>query len=193
MLDALAACGLLYPCFCTRADITAAAGAPHAGEAPIYPGTCRRLSADERAARIAAGTPHALRLDVARALAKVPPDLGYEERGEGWTRCRPERFGDVVLGRKGVPASYHLCVTHDDAAQGVTLVTRGEDLRPATDVHRLIQALMGWPAPIYAHHKLLTDRAGRRLSKRDGAFSLRALREAGRTPSEVRAMTGFTG
>lgn len=190
VLDALTERGLLYPCFCTRADIAAASGAPHAGETTIYPGTCRRLSADERASRIAAGTPHALRLDMARALAEVPPGLGYEERGEGWTRCRPERFGDVVLGRKGMPASYHLCVTHDDAAQGVTLVTRGEDLRPATDVHRLIQALMGWPAPAYAHHKLLTDPTGRRFSKRDGALSLRALREAGRTAAEVRAMAG---
>lgn len=191
VLDALAARGLLYPCFCTRADIAAAAGAPHAGETAIYPGTCRRLSADERAARIAAGTPHALRLDMAGALAEAPPDLGYEERGEGWTRCRPERFGDAVLGRKDVPTSYHLCVTHDDTQQGVTLVTRGEDLRPATDLHRLIQALMGWPAPAYAHHRLLTDHTGRRLAKRDAALSLRALRAAGRAPREVRAMAGF--
>ena len=103
-------------------------------------------------------------------------------------RCRPEVFGDVVLGRKDVPASYHLCVTHDDALQGVTLVTRGDDLKPASDVHRLIQALMGWPAPRYAHHALMRDAAGRRLAKRDGAESLRALREKGLSAVEVRAM-----
>ncbi len=191
MLDALAARGLLYPCFCTRADIAAAASAPHTAEGAIYPGTCRDLSPDERAARIAAGIPHALRLDAACALASVSRELNYEETGEGWTRCRPDRFGDVVLSRKGIPGSYHLCVTYDDADQGITLVTRGEDLRPATDLHRLIQALMDWPAPVYAHHRLLTDPAGRRLSKRDGALSLRALRAAGRTPAEVRAMAGF--
>ena len=103
-------------------------------------------------------------------------------------RCRPKVFGDVVLGRKDVPASYHLCVTHDDALQGVTLVTRGDDLKPATDLHRLIQALMGWPAPRYAHHPLMRDAAGRRLAKRDGAESLRTLREKGLSAAEVRAM-----
>ncbi|MCA3339923.1 MAG: hypothetical protein INF90_15500 [Roseomonas sp.] len=103
-------------------------------------------------------------------------------------RCRPEVFGDVVLGRKDVPASYHLCVTHDDALQGVTLVTRGDDLKPATDLHRLIQALMGWPAPRYAHHPLMRDGTGRRLAKRDGAESLRALRERGISAAEVWAM-----
>jgi glutamyl-Q tRNA(Asp) synthetase len=103
-------------------------------------------------------------------------------------RCHPEVFGDVVLGRKDVPASYHLCVTHDDALQGVTLVTRGADLKPTTDVHRLIQALMGWPAPHYAHHALMRDATGRRLAKRDGAASLRALREKGLSPAAVRTM-----
>lgn len=191
VLDALAARGLLYPCFCTRADIAAAARAPHGPDATLYPGTCRRLSADARAARLASGAPYALRLDSARALATIGERLGYEEAGEGWVPCQPERFGDVVLGRKDVPASYHLCVTHDDVLQGVTLVTRGVDLRPATDLHRLIQALMGWGAPAYAHHELLTDAAGRRLSKRDGATTLRALREAGRSPAEIRALAGF--
>ena len=137
--------------------------------------------------------PYALRLDMGRALEAAGGPLCYEEVGEGWTVCRPERFGDAVLGRKDTPASYHLCVTHDDALQGVTLVTRGLDLRPATDLHRLIQALMGWPAPAYAHHGLLLDAEGRRLSKRDGALALRALREAGRSPGEVRAMAGFPG
>ena len=94
----------------------------------------------------------------------------------------------MVLARKDAPASYHLCVTHDDAVQGVTLVTRGEDLKPATDLHRLLQALMGWPAPRYAHHRLLTDAAGRRLAKRDHALTVRALRELGLPPDEVRRL-----
>lgn len=201
-LDGLAARGLLYPCFCTRADILremeGAASAPHGPDgAPLYPGTCRALPAGERARRVAAGERHALRLHMARALAAAPGPLFYEEEGEGAVSCRPERFGDAVLARKDAPASYHLCVTHDDAAQGITVVTRGEDLRPATELHRLLQALMGWPAPAYAHHALLTDAAGRRLSKRDGALSLRALRERGATPAEVRAMAegkaGLTG
>jgi glutamyl-Q tRNA(Asp) synthetase len=194
-LDSLAARGLLYPCFCTRADIArevAAAGhAPHGPDGPLYPGTCRGMRVEERAARIARGDAHALRLDMARALAAVPGPLSHSERGAGRLRCDPTRFGDVVLARKDVPASYHLCVTHDDALQGVTLVTRGEDLRPATGLHRLLQALMGWPEPAYAHHRLLTDASGRRLAKRDRAATLRDLRAAGRTPAEVRAMAGF--
>jgi glutamyl-Q tRNA(Asp) synthetase len=196
VLDTLATRGLLYPCFCTRADIAreiaAATDAPHAPDgAPLYPGTCRRLTAADRAARLRAGTPYAWRLDITRALEAMDGPLGYEEVDGGWTPCRPKRFGDAVLGRKDAPASYHLCVTHDDAAQGVTLVTRGLDLRPATDMHRLVQALIGWPAPAYAHHRLLLDAEGRRLSKRDGALALRALREAGRSAAEVRAMAGF--
>jgi glutamyl-Q tRNA(Asp) synthetase len=193
-LDALRARGLLYPCFCTRADIAreiaASAGAPHGPDGPLYPGTCRRLSGDEAAARIAAGEPHAWRLDMARALEDAPA-LDFEEEGEGRLRCDPARFGDAVLARKDAPASYHLCVTHDDAVQGVTLVTRGEDLKPATDLHRLIQHLMGWPAPRYAHHRLLTDAAGRRLAKRDRAATLRDLRAAGVSPAEARARAGF--
>ncbi|MCO6417089.1 tRNA glutamyl-Q(34) synthetase GluQRS [Siccirubricoccus sp. KC 17139] len=196
-LDRLAMRGLLYPCFCTRAEIqreVAMAGhAPHGPDGPLYPGTCRRLSAEVRAARQAAGEPFALRLDMAAALAAVPPALFFEERGEGQIRCDPAQFGDPVLARKEVPGSYHLCVTHDDALQGVTLVTRGEDLKPATHLHRLLQALLGWPAPAYAHHALLRDASGRRLAKRDGAPTLRALREAGRSPEEVRAMVSQAG
>jgi glutamyl-Q tRNA(Asp) synthetase len=188
-LDDLRGRGLLYPCFCTRADIAreiaASAAAPHGPDGALYPGTCRRLSSDEAASRIAAGEPHALRLDMARALAVVRA-LDFEEEGEGRLRCDPARFGDAVLARKDAPASYHLCVTHDDAVQGVTLVTRGEDLKPATDLHRLIQHLMGWPAPRYAHHRLLTDAAGRRLAKRDKAATLRDLRAAGVSPAEER-------
>jgi glutamyl-Q tRNA(Asp) synthetase len=185
-LDALAARGLLYPCFCTRADILQSATAPHAPDGTaVYPGTCRRLSADERQARIAAGQPYALRLDMARAHI---PALTFEEDGEGTVICRPEQFGDVVLARKDAPGSYHLCVTHDDAVQGVTLVTRGADLKPSTALHRLLQELLGWPVPVYAHHALVADSAGRRLAKRDKAATLRDLRAQGHTAAEVRAM-----
>lgn len=192
-LDALAARGLLYPCFCTRADVqrevAASASAPHGPDgAPLYPGTCRRLPAAERAARLAAGRPHALRLDMRAALAASPGPLTYEELGSGTVRCRPDRFGDVVFARKDAPASYHLCVAHDDAVQGVTLVTRADDLRDATDLHRLLQSLAGWPAPRYLHYPLLTDAEGRRLSKRHGALSIRELRAQGATPGEVERM-----
>jgi glutamyl-Q tRNA(Asp) synthetase len=111
--------------------------------------------------------------------AAFRPGLSYYEEGEGRVACHPERFGDVVLARKDAPASYHLCVTHDDALQGVTLVTRGVDLKLATDLHRLLQVLMGWPEPAYAHHRLLVDAAGRRLAKRDRAATLRSLRAEG--------------
>jgi glutamyl-Q tRNA(Asp) synthetase len=193
VLDALLARGLLYPCFCTRADIqreiAASATAPHAPDGSVvYPGTCRMLSIAERTRRIDAGESHVLRLDVVRALAGVAGTLTFEEEGEGAVTCAPDRFGDVVLARKDAPASYHLCVTHDDAVQGVTLVTRGEDLKPATDLHRLLQTAMGWPAPRYAHHRLVTDAQGRRLAKRDQAMTLRALRERGVSPQEVRRL-----
>jgi glutamyl-Q tRNA(Asp) synthetase len=188
-LDRLAARSLLYPCFCTRTDIQQSASAPHTPDgAPLYPGTCRALSAEERACRVAAGIPHAQRLDMQRALACVGASLTFEEAGEGLLPCHPERFGDVVLARKDAPASYHLCVTHDDALQGITLVTRGADLKPATDLHRLLQALMGWPVPHYAHHKLLTDASGRRLAKRDRAATLRDLRTSGRSREDVWAL-----
>lgn len=193
-LDALATRGFLYPCFCTRAEIAheiaGSASAPQGPDGALYPGICRRLSADERAGRIARGAAHAWRLDI-RAACDTTGTLRFDERGTGRLRCDPARFGDVVLARKDAPASYHLCVTHDDAAQGVTLVTRGADLKPATDVHRLLQTLMGWSEPAYAHHALLTDTAGRRLAKRDNAATLRTLREAGRSPAEVRAMAGY--
>jgi glutamyl-Q tRNA(Asp) synthetase len=191
-LDRLAGMGLLYPCFCTRADIArevAASGhAPHGPDGLLYPGTCRRLAGAERAARIVAGEPYALRLDMAAAMARIGTPLDFEEEGRGRLCCDPARFGDVVLARKDTPASYHLCVTHDDALQGVTLVTRAEDLLPATDLHRLLQALLGWPAPHYRHHGLLLGADGKRLSKRDNAPTLAALRAAGRTPGEVRAL-----
>lgn len=191
VLDTLAEQGLVYPCFCTRADVvrevSASAAAPHGPDgAPLYPGTCRRLAPSERADRIAAGERFALRLDMAAA---VRPGLDFQEEGQGRIVCHPERFGDIVLSRKDAPASYHLCVTHDDALQGVTLVTRGDDLKPATDVHRLLQELMGWKAPVYAHHRLLMDAEGKRLAKRDRALTLRSLRDSGVSPRAI--LDGF--
>ena len=196
VLDDLAGRGLVYPCFCTRADIMreieASAAAPHAPDGSlVYPRICRRLSADERQARIAAGERFALRLDMDRALSSLSNTIWFEEEAEGTIRCDPASFGDAVLARKDAPASYHLCVTHDDALQGVTLVTRGEDLKPATHLHRLLQALMGWPAPVYAHHRLLTDASGRRLAKRDKAATLRDLRASGVPPETVWQLLGL--
>ena len=196
VLNSLARRGLLYPCFCTRAEIAReiahSGAAPHPGEAgpegPAYPGTCRRLDPAERARRLSAGEPHALRLDMPAALATLDGPLSYAEQGHGRVRCDPARFGDAVLARKDAPASYHLCVTHDDALQGVTLVTRGEDLRAATDIHRLLQALMGWPEPRYAHHPLLLGPDGKRLAKRDGAKPVRQLLREGLSLREILAL-----
>lgn len=195
-LDRLSSMKLLYPCFCTRAEIRAeverSGAAPHGPEGPLYPGTCRNLGQDERQARIAAGKPYALRLDMTRARDRVG-GLPWHDRRRGPQVADPERFGDVVLGRKETPASYHLAVTLDDARQGVTLVTRGEDLLAATDVHRLLQALFGLPTPDYEHHPLILDAEGRRLAKRDDAPTLHSLRLAGRTPADVRSMAGDAG
>jgi glutamyl-Q tRNA(Asp) synthetase len=193
-LDRLEAAGLLYPCFCTRAAIKAevarAVAAPHGLEGPLYPGTCRALEPAERARRIAAGESFALRLDVAAALARCGP-LFWEDEIAGRIAADPASLGDVVLARKEAPASYHLAVTVDDALQGVTLVTRGVDLFAATHIHRLLQALLDLPVPRWRHHPLLTDAAGRRFAKRDRAQTLRALREAGHGPADVRALAGF--
>lgn len=170
-LDRLRAADLLYPCFCTRAEIAAASlSAPH-GPEPVYPGTCRRLPAPDLA------RPHCWRLDMARAVAHAGP-LTWSDHGCPVT-ADPLSAGDVVLARKDAPASYHLAVTVDDAAQGVTDVVRGEDLFAATHVHRLLQALLDLPSPAYHHHALLTDADGRRLAKRHGAPALADLREAG--------------
>jgi glutamyl-Q tRNA(Asp) synthetase len=186
--------GLLYPCFCTRkeiqAEIEAAGAAPHGPDGPLYPGTCRGLSEDRREARIAAGEAHALRLDAARAAETVGP-LAFTDHGAGETAVDPLIAGDVVLARKDTPTSYHLAVTVDDARQGVTLVTRGEDLFPATHVHRTLQALLDLPAPDYHHHRLITDQAGKRFAKRDVAVTIESLRQDGASPTEVRAMAGL--
>ena len=189
-LDRLRGLGLIYPCFCSRKDIAAAASAPHGPEGPVYPGTCRNQPADLVRERQARGDPYALRLDVAKAQA-ITGRLTFEDEREGVVEARPETLGDVVLARRDAPASYHLCVTVDDHLQGVTLVTRGVDLFHASHIHRLLQAILDLNVPAYAHHLLLANAAGERLSKRDGAMALRALRQAGRSAAEARALAGF--
>lgn len=188
-LDRLDRQGLTYPCFCTRSEIAKeienSGRAPHGPDDPVYPGTCRNGPPPERA-----GAPRVTRLDAARASAAAGP-LHRQEVGRGMIAARPERFGDVVLARKDVPTSYHLSVTVDDRLQGVTLVTRGEDLMLHTDVHRLLQSVLDYEPPAYRHHRLLTDAAGRRLSKRDRDVTIRSLREAGHAPDRVAAMAGF--
>lgn len=179
-LGALGAAGLLYPCFCTRADIAAAASAPHGPDGAVYPGTCRDLDPAERAQRMA-DEPHAWRLAMDKAVAFVGP-IAWHDAAAGEVRAEPARFGDIVLARKDAPASYHLAVTVDDAWQRVTDVVRGIDLFEATHIHRLLQALLGLATPRYHHHALLADTAGRRLAKRDGAPTIAALREAGADP-----------
>lgn len=182
--------GLLYPCFCTRREIAreiaSSAAAPHGPEDAPYPGTCRRLSTAERAERLAAGRAYALRLDVAKAARRAGPLCWFEE-GRGEIAAEPARLGDVVLARKDVPASYHLSVVCDDAAQGVTLVTRGRDLFHATHLHRLLQALLGLPSPRYRHHRLIAGEGGARLAKRDQAATLRAFRSEGTSAAELLA------
>lgn len=194
-LDRLDARGMLYPCFCTRKDIAAeiarSVEAPHGPDGPLYPGTCHAVAAAERQRKIAAGEAYALRLDAAKA-AREAGLLCFDEHGAGpdgetgRIAVDPLKFGDVVLARKEAPAAYHLAVVVDDAFQGVNLVTRGNDLFAAAHVQRLLQALLGLPAPAYAHHRLILDDHGRKFSKRDRAVTLRALREAGATPRDIR-------
>jgi glutamyl-Q tRNA(Asp) synthetase len=202
-LAKLEAAGLVYPCFCTRKEIAAEiaragiapSAADNGGEA--YPGTCRTLPEGLRARRMAEGEAYALRLDVAKARARHSGILQFVEHGHGPNRetgtqtARPELSGDIVLARKGLPTSYHLAVVVDDALQGVSLVTRGHDLFPATGIQRLLQALLDLPVPDYAHHPLVLDEHGRKFSKRDRGVTLAGLRAAGRTSTEVWAMVGI--
>jgi glutamyl-Q tRNA(Asp) synthetase len=213
-LERLKTDGLVYPCFCTRADIAAAsASAPHGAE-PDYPGTCRGLRNSDLS------KPHCWRLDVMRSLQILPvygevaagspadgggspravcsrpalsttgasagdppprpgEELRWHDAAAGWVLADPLAQGDIILARKDAPASYHLAVTIDDAAQGVTDVVRGVDLFRATDIHRLLQALLGLPTPRYHHHPLLTGPDGERLAKRHGSPTLAAMRAAG--------------
>jgi glutamyl-Q tRNA(Asp) synthetase len=176
-LETLKARGVVYPCFCSRADIARSLSAPHEKEQG-YPGICRKLSASDQARRMAEHDNFAWRLDSARALREVR-DFGFYEEEIGFIDGNPAALSDVILARRDQPTSYHLCVVHDDAAQQVTHVIRGEDLFEITQVHVLLQRLLNLPTPSYAHHPLLTDEDGARLSKRNFSTSLRSMREAG--------------
>lgn len=183
-LERLSAADLLYPCFCTRAEIeaevAASAAAPHGDFGTPYPGTCRHLSDAERLAR--AHEPHCWRLDMEKALEQVEHIgivLQWEDAFSGTVTASPQAAGDVVLARKDAPASYHLASTVDDAAMGVTDVVRGKDLFASTHIHRLLQALLHLPTPRYHHHPLIADADGKRLAKRDAAMELEALRNNG--------------
>lgn len=184
-LERLQAMDLLYPCFCTRADIAASASAPHGPDGAIYPGTCRALPDNERAARRVSEA-HAWRIDIEKAAALAGPLHWHDER-TGDVVATPRRAGDVVLARKDAPTSYHLAATLDDADMGVNYVLRGNDLRAATDIHRLLQALLDLPTPLYRHHPLLVDPTGQRLAKRTGGIALAQLRDAGADPARLAA------
>jgi glutamyl-Q tRNA(Asp) synthetase len=193
-LGQLGCLGVTYPCFCSRrqvaAEIAAAAAAPHAESASggaAYPGTCRGIDQNAVQTRIAGGEPYAVRLDAAAALGRAGP-VHWTDLGRGRHAVDMAAFGDVVVARRDVAASYHLAVVTDDAAQGVTHVTRGMDLLAATNIHRLLYALLGLDAPVWHHHPVCRDGEGRRLAKRDRASSIRGLRAQGLSASAVLAL-----
>jgi glutamyl-Q tRNA(Asp) synthetase len=203
-LEKLTALGLIYPAFESRAEIARLIAeqekrAPWPRDpdgAPLYPGTARALSPEERTRLRQSGAPYALRLDMAAARARAG-DLSWVERGEGpegetgTVAANPAAWGDVIIARKETPTSYHLAVVVDDALQGVTEVVRGQDLFWSTSVHRLLQQLLGLPQPAYRHHRLVRDAAGQKLSKSTDATGLRELRAAGVTPAEIRRRVGL--
>ncbi|WP_456617299.1 tRNA glutamyl-Q(34) synthetase GluQRS [Bradyrhizobium sp. P5_C12] len=203
-LDQLSALGLVYPAFESRAEIARLVAAREADGpwprdpdgAPLYPGDAKSLAADERARLIGTGAPYALRLDMTAACRRIA-GLSWNELGEGPAGergilpARPEAWGDVILARKETPTSYHLSVVIDDALQAVSVVVRGQDLFHATAVHRLLQALLGLPAPAYRHHGLIRDGEGRKLSKSTRSTGLRELRAAGATPAGIRRLVGL--
>jgi len=175
-LDRLHDMGLVYACFCTRADIAASLTAPHGDAGSLYPGTCRPLPDDpERRASVA----HCWRLDAEKALEAAGSLPGWTEEGGASFQSSADQFGDAILARKDALSSYHLACVVDDATSGVNLVVRGEDLRPSTPTQRLLQILLGLPEPSYLHHPLVTHEDGRRLAKRDRAPTLQAMREQG--------------
>jgi glutamyl-Q tRNA(Asp) synthetase len=194
-LEKLSAQGLIYPCFCTRGEIMSAvagrSGWPLDPDgSPLYPGTCKHLSREERRRRISAGRAAALRIDMEAALAKAGRTLTWHEINSSSqireVLAEPAIWGDATLSRKNIAASYHIAVVVDDALQGITDIVRGQDLFMATGLHRLLQTILDLPAPIYRHHKLLCDASGRKLSKSARAKSLRALRQDGFSPAVVR-------
>jgi glutamyl-Q tRNA(Asp) synthetase len=203
-VEKLATQGLIYPSFESRAEIARLVAQREANGpwprdpdgAPLYPGTAKLLSPDERARLLESGAPYALRLDMAAARARAAA-LGWIEQGEGPggetgpVAAQPQVWGDVILARKETPTSYHLAVVLDDAQQGVTDVVRGQDLFWSTSVHRLLQQLLDLPQPVYRHHRLVLDAAGQKLSKSTLATGLRELRAAGATPAAIRRLAGL--
>ncbi len=203
-IEKLSARGLLYPSFESRAEIAKLVEQREANGqwprdpdgVPLYPGTAKLLSGDQRGRLLQSGAPFALRLDMAAARAAAG-DLTWIERGEGpagetgTVVARPEAWGDVILARRETPTSYHLAVAIDDALQGVTEVVRGSDLFWSTSVHRLLQALLGLPPPAYRHHRLILDDACQKLSKSTGATGLRELRAGGASAADVRRLVGL--
>lgn len=183
--------GLVYPCFCTRKEIqqelSGMSSAPHGFIHHSYPGTCRMLSRREQQAKLDSGTPHAWRIDSCLA-SSVAGALTFHSLRFGILPVDPNLLGDVVLARKDIGCAYHLAVVVDDAFQQITHVTRGDDLLPSTHVHRLLQALLGLPEPVYFHHPLMLDDSGKRLAKRCDSQSIAAMRDAGLTCDEVLAM-----
>jgi glutamyl-Q tRNA(Asp) synthetase len=176
-LETLRARGLLYPCFCTRKDIESAQTAPHGPEGILYPGTCKTLSDAERQDRIESGESYALRLDMDLAVQQAGQTLTWRDVYRGDQTATPRILGDVVLARKGAATSYHLCVTVDDHLQGITTVTRGDDLFYASHLHRLLQHLLHYNVPVWAHHPLLLDSEGKRFAKRNKSMTIRSMRE----------------
>jgi len=203
-LDRLAAQGLIYPGFESRADIAKLVRQREAegpwprdpDGAPLYPGEAKLLSEDARAGLVESGVPYALRLDMSAAIARAG-ELSWAECGEGPNGetgrlvAVPQVWGDVVLARKETPTSYHLSVVVDDALQGVTDVVRGADLFHATSVHRLLQQLLGLPEPVYRHHRLICDEAGHKLAKSTRSTALRELRAQGATAADIRTLIGL--
>lgn len=187
-LEQLKSLGVAYPCFCTRREIQQEiahmSNAPHGPEGALYPRICQKISMAERESRLKSGEAHCWRLD-AKQATHLTGSLDFTDRIHGVLPVDMSLLGDVVLARKDIATSYHLAVVVDDATQGITDVTRGEDLITSTHVHRVLQVLLRLPSPVYHHHQLVLDEAGKRLAKRDDALSIRSLREQGLSPDEV--------
>ena len=203
-IDRLSRAGVLYPALESRAELARLVAArertgwPRDPDgAPLYAGEAKRLTPAGRERLVESGAPFALRLDLNAALGRLSAPLAWQEEGRGpagetgAVTARPEAWGDVILARKETPTSYHLSVVVDDALQGITHVVRGEDLFWSTSVHRLLQELLGVPAPFYLHHRLVRDADGRKLAKSTRSTALRELRAAGVTPAEVRQRLGL--
>jgi glutamyl-Q tRNA(Asp) synthetase len=187
-LNRLRELGAVYPCFCTRREIddelARMTGAPHGPEGPHYPGICRRLTPAEREAKLAAGIPFSWRFDAVKAGELAGP-LTFTDLRFGTVAVDTGALGDVILARKDIGTSYHLAVVTDDAFQSISHVTRGEDLLASTHVHRVLQALLGFPEPVYLQHELILDDTGKRLAKRHDSLSIKTLRDSGRSPEDV--------